>query len=82
MLFIFGPCTIYLLRTTPIIGFQSGNVNNFIGDFLGKKYHKNLSNFLIFGCSRRHVFCMQLFQLRQQTCDGILSVSPSVFCKG
>lgn len=63
MLFIFGPCTIYLLRTTPIIGFQSGNVNNFIRDFLGKKYHENLNNFITIACFRPYVFCMRVFRL-------------------
>lgn len=28
--FVFGPCTIYLLRTTPIISPQTANVNNFL----------------------------------------------------
>ena len=39
-LFIFGPCTIYLLRTTPIIICNTANVNNFVAIFLSKKYYE------------------------------------------
>jgi len=32
-------CISFLFRSTPIICFKSAYVNNFIEDYLGKKYH-------------------------------------------